>query len=97
MPLGGKRLQDRGLESMQKIVTNKVPTYVKKLLKNEVPNKDLFVVLEGLGPKGAQRGPKDLPRHPPRSNFVQICEKNVFETVFLWGFTKACPRLGGKT
>ena len=50
MPLGGKRLQDRGLENMQKIVTNKVPTYVKNLLKNEVPNGGRFVVFLGLGP-----------------------------------------------
>ena len=80
MPLGGKRLQDRGLENMQKIVTNKVPTYVKNLLKNEVPKGGRFVVFWGLGPQALHGGPKDLPRHPPRSNFVQNCPERCVQT-----------------
>jgi len=72
-------LQDKGLENMQKIVTNKVPTYVKNLLKNEVPKKGFFVVLGGLGPKVPQRGPKDLPGHPARFNFVLVCQKRCVQ------------------
>ena len=91
MPLEGKMLQDKGLENMQKIVTNKVPTYVKNLLKNEVPKKGFFVVLGGLGPKVPQRGPKDPPGHPPRSNFVQNCKKNVFEIYFYGVLQRLVP------
>ena len=80
MPLGGKRLQGRGLENMQKIVTNKVPTYVKNLLKNEVPKGGRFVVFWGLGPQALHGGPKDLPRHPPRFNFVQNRPERCVQT-----------------
>jgi hypothetical protein len=58
---------------MQNTVTNKVPTYVKNMVQNEVQKSEFFVVFWGLGPKAPQGGPKDFPGRPPRSNFIENC------------------------
>ena len=60
---------------MQKTVTNKVPTYVKKMVQNEVPKSVFFMIFWGLGPEVPQGGPKD----PPGALQDQILSKKYIK------------------